>query len=186
MDNKTFDALTRRFGAQRNRRDAVKAFAAGLVGLGLGRDVSAQVSAERANCGQPCRNVNNANCSGNDCCNAGLICSGTGNDAICVRESDSATTCNRNVDCTRNFELCRNGRCRNQVICDRCRVTEDCPTGQACRNGNCGDCNRDRDCRSNEVCRNGRCERGGRDDCRSNSDCPRRRRCRNGRCVRRN
>ncbi len=90
MDTRTFDALTRRFGAQRNRRAALKAFAGGLVGIGLGRDVAAQVSTERANCGQPCRNVSgNPNCNGNDCCNAGLICSGTGNDAICVRESDS-------------------------------------------------------------------------------------------------
>ena len=185
MDNKTFDALTRGFGTQRNRRDALKAFAAGLLGLGVARDAAAQVSAERANCGQPCRNISGENCEGNDCCNAGLRCSGTGNDAICVREPDSASTCSRNVNCTRNFELCRNGRCRNQVVCDRCRVTEDCPAGQACRNGNCGDCNRDRDCRSNEVCRNGRCERG-RNECQSNSDCPRRRRCRNGRCVRRN
>jgi hypothetical protein len=191
MDNRTFDALTRRFGAQRNRRDAVKAFAAGLVGLGLGRDAAAQVSVERANCGQPC-DVNNSDCSGNNCCNAGLRCSGTGSAAICVRESDSATNCNRNIDCSRNFELCRNGRCRNQVTCDRCRVTEDCPSGQACRNGNCGDCNRDRDCRSNERCRNGRCERsgggggGGGNDCNRNSDCPRKKRCRNGRCVNRN
>jgi hypothetical protein len=178
MDTKTFDALTRRFGAQRNRRAALKAFAGGLVGLGLGRDVAAQVSAERASCGQSCDGSNNN-------CNAGLRCSGTGNDSICVRIEDSRTNCNRNIDCNNNYELCRNGRCSNQVACSRCRVVEDCPSGQACRNGNCGECNRDRDCRSNEVCRNGRCERG-RNQCQRNSDCPRGRRCRNGRCKRRN
>ena len=180
MDTKTFDALTRRFGTQRNRRDALKAFAAGFLGLGIARDAAAQVTAERSNCGQPCNGS-----SGN--CNAGLQCSGTSNDSICVRIPDPSPreTCNRNIDCTRNYELCRSGRCTNQVVCDRCRVTEDCPSGQACRNGNCGDCNRDRDCRPNEVCRNGRCERG-RNECQRNSDCPRRRRCRNGRCVRRN
>jgi Cys-rich repeat protein len=183
MDTRTFDALTRRFGAQRNRRAALKAFAGGLVGLGLARDVAAQIATERANCGQPCRNVNNTNCDGNDCCNAGLRCSGTGNDAICVRESDSTNTCNRNIDCTRSFELCRNGRCRNLVVCNRCRVTEDCSSGEVCRNGNCGECTRDQQCPGREVCRNGRCERG-RNDCNRNRDCPRGRRCRNGRCVR--
>jgi hypothetical protein len=185
MDTKTFDALTRQFGKQRTRRDALKAFAGGLVGLGLGREVSAQVSAERANCGQPCRNVSGTSCDGDNCCNAGLRCSGTGNDAICVRIANSDNTCDRNVECTREFELCRNRRCENTNTCSRCRVAEDCRSSQACRNGNCGDCNRDRDCRSNEVCRNGRCERG-RNDCNSNSDCPRRKRCRNGRCVKRN
>ena len=186
MDNKTFDALTRGFGTQRNRRDALKAFAAGLLGLGIARDAAAQVSAERANCGQPC-DVSGSGCSGNSCCNAGLRCSGSGNDAICVRIPDRTprVDCNRNIDCENNYELCRNRRCVNTVVCDRCRVATDCPSGQACRNGNCGECNRDRDCRSNEVCRNGRCERG-RNECQSNSDCPRRRRCRNGRCVRRN
>jgi Cys-rich repeat protein len=180
MDTKTFDALTRRFGKQRNRRDAVKAFAAGLAGLGIGRDAAAQVSAERSNCGQPCEGSSNN-------CNAGLVCSRTsGSGGICVRKPDSRNTCDRNINCSDNFELCRNGRCINQSNCAQCEVTADCPSGEVCRNGRCGECTRDQQCPAREVCRNGRCERGRNNDCRNNSDCPRRRRCRNGRCVRRN
>jgi Cys-rich repeat protein len=177
MDSKTFDALTRRFGAQRNRRDAVKAFAAGLVSLGFARDAAAQVSTERSNCGQPCEGSTNN-------CNAGLICSGSGSDSICVRKPDTRDTCNRNINCHDNFELCRNGRCINQSNCGRCRVYEDCPSGEVCRNGNCGECRRDRQCPARQICRNGRCKRSGGRSCNNNSDCPRRKKCRRGRCVR--
>lgn len=177
MDNKTFDALTRGFGTQRNRRDALKAFAAGLLGLGVARDVAAQVSAERASCGQSCRVDGD--------CNAGLICRESRGDDVCVRRPDGGGSCNRNSDCGNNTDLCRNGRCENTVTCSRCSVSGDCPRGQICRNGSCGECTRDQQCPARERCRNGRCERD-RDECRSNSDCPRRRRCRNGRCVRRN
>jgi hypothetical protein len=172
MDSKTFDALTRGFGAQRSRRDAAKAFIAGLFGLGIARGASAQVGAERATCGQDCNNSSD--------CNAGLRCSG----GICVREADSRTSCNRNINCDRVFEVCRNGRCENQSTCDRCNSTTDCPEGRACRNGRCGDCTRDSQCRNDEVCRNGRCERD-RNRCNSNRDCGRKERCRNGRCKRR-
>jgi Cys-rich repeat protein len=177
MDSKTFDALTRRFWAQRNRRDAVKALAAGLVSLGFARDAAAQVSAERSNCGQPCEGSNNN-------CNAGLICSGSGSDSICVRKPDTRNTCDRNINCSDNFELCRNGRCINQSNCGRCRVTEDCPSGEVCRNGNCGECRRDRQCPARQVCRNGQCKRSGGRSCNRNSDCSRRKKCRRGRCVR--
>ena len=177
MDSTTFDALTRRFGAQRNRRDAVKAFVAGLVSLGFAQGAAAQVSPERSNCGQPCEGNNNN-------CNAGLICSGSGSDSICVRKPDTRNTCDRNINCSDNFELCRNGRCINQSNCGRCRVTEDCPSGEVCRNGNCGECRRDRQCPARQICRNGRCKRGGGRSCDRNSDCPRRKKCRRGRCVR--
>lgn len=182
MDNRTFDALTRRFGAQRNRRDAVKAFTAGLLGLGIGKGAAAQVSVERQNCGQPC--------SGDGDCNAGLLCRESRDDDVCVRRPDGGGSCSRNEQCSNNLDLCRNGRCENQSNCNRCSAAADCPSGDACRNGNCGECNRDRDCRSNERCRNGRCKRGGGggggNDCNRNSDCPRKKRCRNGRCVNRN
>jgi len=178
MDSKTFDALTRGFGAQRSRRAALKNLAAGLMGLGLARSASAQVSVERATCGQ--------SCSTSSDCNAGLRCSRAGErDAICVNVADSRNSCNRNINCDREFELCRNGRCVNQSTCNRCNVTEDCPAGEVCRNGNCGGCDRDGQCRSGEVCRNGRCERD-RNRCDSDRDCPRKKRCRNNRCVRRN
>lgn len=173
MDNKTFDALTRSFGTQRSRRDALKSLVAGLFGLGIARGASAQVGVERATCGQ--------SCSDSADCNAGLRCSGR----ICVRIADSRDSCRRNIDCDRDFEICRNDRCENQSTCDRCGSTTDCPSGQACRNGRCGDCSRDSQCRNDEVCRNGRCERD-RDRCNSDRDCRRRERCRRGRCVRRN
>ena len=183
MDNKTFDALTRRFGTQRNRRDAVKAFAVGLLGLGVARDAGAQVTAERLTCNQRC------NSDGD--CNAGLRCSRhSGSDGRCVRIADSEVSCTSNSQCDRDYERCDNNRrrCVNtlQTACNVCNVNDDCRSGEVCRNNTCGNCTRDRQCPSNQVCRNGRCERGGRNDCRRNSDCPRRRRCRNGRCVRRN
>jgi hypothetical protein len=178
MDSKTFDALTRGFGAQRSRRAALKSLAAGLFGLGIARTASAQVSVERATCGQSCEN--------SDDCNAGLRCSRPDtNDSMCVAERDSRDSCDRNIDCDRNFEVCRNDRCVNQSDCTRCNVDADCNTGRVCRNGNCGDCDRDGQCPSGEICRNGRCERD-RDECNSNNDCRKRERCRNGRCVRRN
>ena len=177
MDSKTFDVLTREFGRQRSRRDALVRLAATLFGLGLARNASAQVSAELATCGQ--------SCTGSEDCNAGLRCSRpSGFSGICVAIADSRVGCNRNINCNRAFEVCRNGRCVNQTGCNRCNVAEDCPTGEACRHGSCGECNRDRDCRGNEVCRKGRCKRR-RNKCNRNRDCPRRKRCRNGRCKRR-
>lgn len=176
MDSKTFDALTRGFGARRNRRDALKSFAAGLIGLGAARGASAQVTVQRSTCGQRC-DVDND-------CNAGLRCSRpSGSDGICVAIADSRDTCSRNIDCSRNFELCRSRRCANQVNCSRCNETADCPTGRVCRNGNCGECTRDQQCPGREVCRNGRCERD-RNECNNDRDCPRNKRCRRGRCVR--
>jgi hypothetical protein len=177
MDSKSFDALTRGFGAQRNRREALKGLAAGLLGLGAARGAAAQVTIERANCGQSCDGSSSN-------CNAGLECTRTsGSGGICVRIADSRATCNRNLDCTRNFELCRSGRCVNQVNCSRCESNENCPTGRVCRNGNCSECTRDGQCNRNEVCRNGRCERD-RAQCHRNRDCPRGKRCRNNRCKR--
>ena len=182
MDNKTFDALTRRFGVQRNRRDAVKAFVGGLVGLGIARDAGAQVTAERALCGQQCDGRD-------DFCNAGMRCSkssGTGsNGGICVRRRDTNTTCSRNTQCSDPSEVCRNEKCVNITTCTRCVDNVDCPAGRVCRNGNCGECTRDAQCPAREICRNGRCERD-RNSCSRDRDCPRRRQCRNGRCVRRN
>jgi Cys-rich repeat protein len=177
MDSKMFDALTRGFGAQRSRRAALKSLAAGLMGLGVAKSASAQVGIERATCGQ--------SCSSSTDCNAGLRCSRPNNrDGICVAIADSRDTCNRNINCERDYELCRNDRCVNQSTCNRCHVTADCPTGEVCRNGNCGGCDRDGQCPSGEVCRNGRCERD-RDSCRSDRDCRKRERCRRNRCVRR-
>jgi Cys-rich repeat protein len=181
MDTRTFDALTRRFGAQRNRRAALKAFAGGLVGLVIGRDTSAQVGVEKQTCNQRC------NSDGD--CNAGLRCSRpSGSNGRCVRIADSEDTCTSNSECDRNFERCDNNRrrCVNDTYpdCSACNIDSDCPSGRVCRNNRCGDCTRDRQCPGREVCRNGRCERG-RNDCNRNRDCPRGRRCRNGRCVRR-
>ena len=179
MDSKRFDALTRGIGAQRNRRDAVKAFAAGFVGLGVVKGVSAQVSIEEATCGQSCV------VSGD--CNAGLECSRpSGDNGICVRIPDTGFDCDENADCDQNYEVCRNGECVNQVVCDRCNIDANCPGDEVCRNGRCGDegCRSDGDCPRRRVCRNGRCIRE--DECNSNRDCPRRRVCRGGRCVRRN
>ncbi|MCC7022104.1 MAG: hypothetical protein IT338_04715 [Thermomicrobiales bacterium] len=172
MDSNRFDALTRNFGLRRSRRDALKAFAGGLVGIGLARGASAQVSTEAATCGQTCTRDSD--------CNAGLRC---GSNRICVAKTSSKTSCNRNINCSNNYEICnKNGRCVNQVKCNRCETASDCANPkQGCRNGRCGECNRDRDCRSNEVCKNGRCKRG-KNRCNRNSDCPRNRKCRNGRC----
>jgi hypothetical protein len=177
MDSKRFDALTRGIGATRNRRDAMTSLVAGLLGLGLAKGTSAQVSAERATCGQ--------SCSSNSDCNAGLRCSTSGGSSICVNIADSRTSCNRNSNCDLNYELCRNGRCVNQSTCSRCNVPADCPAGEGCRRGNCTGCDRDSQCRSGEVCRNARCERAGK-RCNSNRDCRKRERCRNNRCVSRN
>ena len=178
MDTKTFDALARGFAAQRSRRDAVKGLVAGLMGLGVARGAAAQVTAQRATCGQ--------SCSGSEDCNAGLRCSRPNDrNGICVAITDSRSSCSRNIDCDRNHEICRNRRCVNQLNCTRCNVAADCPSGDACRNGNCGGCDRDGQCRSGEICRGGNCERAG-DRCNSNRDCRKRERCRNKRCVRKN
>jgi hypothetical protein len=156
MDRKTFDAVTRGFGAQRSRRAALKSLAAGLFGLGAARTAAAPVGIERATCGQVCRD--------NVDCNAGLRCSRNGGDGICVAILDSRDSCNQNIDCDRDFERCSNGRCVNVLDCSSCRVNADCPSGEACRDGNCDGgngnrCNGNRDCRNNERCRNGRCVR---------------------------
>lgn len=179
MDGKTFDALTRGLGIQRNRRDALKSLAAGLIGLGGARSASAQVSIERSTCGQSC-NTTRADC------NSGLRCSSSsGTNGQCVAIIDSRDSCSGNIGCGRDYEVCRSGRCVNQSTCTRCNVNADCPSGENCRNGNCGGCQQDRDCPSGDVCRNGRCERDV-DECTANSDCRRDERCRRGRCVRRN
>ncbi len=177
MDNNRFDALTRGFGVQRNRRDALKGLAAGLLGIGFARGASAQISAERATCGQPCTSSTD--------CNSGLQCSRPSDrDGICILIADSRTSCNRNSNCDREYELCRDGRCVNQGVCARCNVSADCPTGQICNSGECGGCTRDGQCPNNEICRGGRCERD-RNGCRNDSDCRKQERCRNGQCKRR-
>lgn len=179
MDSNRFDALARGIGAHRSRRDAVKSLVAGLVGLGVARGASAQITAERLTCGQ--------SCSRDADCNSGLRCSAGSNNRICVAILDSETRCNHNRDCDLPYERCNNNRrrCVNVNNCSRCRDNTDCPTGEICRNGNCGECRRDRQCGRNEVCRNGRCKRN-RNACRNNKDCPKNKRCRNGRCKRRN
>jgi hypothetical protein len=178
MDSKTFDTLTRGFGSRRTRRHALKGLAIALVGLGGARSAAAQITAQRATCGQRCELDAD--------CNAGLRCSRPqGSNGICVAELDSRTACNNSSGCSRNFEACRNGRCVNVLSsCTRCNVTGDCPSGEVCRRGNCGECRNDNQCPGRQVCRNGRCRRD-RDECNNNRDCPRNRVCRRGRCVRR-
>ena len=156
MDSKKFDVLTRGFGTQRTRREAVKGFAAGLLGLGVVRGASAQVSVERATCGQSCT------VSGD--CNAGLRCVDTGSSNQCIAIRDSNEPCNENSDCANDYEVCNSSLgCINQSDCNICVVSADC-TGD-------------------EICRNGRC--GAEDECDSDNDCRRRQRCRRGQCVRR-
>ncbi|HEU5432154.1 MAG TPA: hypothetical protein VFU81_10850 [Thermomicrobiales bacterium] len=177
MDGNTFDGLTRALGMRRSRRDALKSIAAGLVGLGAAKGASAQITPALATCGQ--------RCTASTDCNAGLRCSRpSGSAGLCVAIADSRTGCTRNLDCGRDFEVCRNRRCVNQSSCDRCNLDADCPTGKICRNTTCRECTRDRQCPRRRVCRNGRCERN-RDECNRNRDCGRNQRCRNGRCVRR-
>ena len=151
MDSKTFDALTRGFGTQRTRRDAVKGFAAGLMGLGVVRGAAAQVTIQNATCGQ--------RCDVNGDCNSGLECS---DGVLCVRIDDSNQNCNVNGDCGENFEVCRNGSCTNQVVCSACNNNADCPSGESCNNQLCGrvdECNSNSDCRRRQRCRRGRCVR---------------------------
>lgn len=149
MDRHKFDMLARGFGMRRNRRDGLKFLAAGLLGLRQVAGVSAQVTVELAACGDKCLR--------DDDCNAGLRCNGEGK---CVAISDSRKSCRQNVDCDRDFEICRDGRCVNQVDCSRC--------------------DRDRDCGRNEICRNNRCERS---ECNDNNDCRRSEKCRRHRCI---
>lgn len=174
MDSKRFDELARGFASRRTRRDAALSVAAGLLGLVGLESAMAQVTSERATCGQ--------SCSRDGDCNAGLRCS-SGN-GICVRIPDSRTNCSRNSDCSHNYERCNARHCVNESTCSRCAASADCPTGQVCRNGRCGECSRDRQCGRNETCRNGRCERD-RNACDSNRDCRKKERCRRNRCVRR-
>ncbi len=207
MDGKTFDALARGFGSQRSRRGALKGIAAGLLGLGTVRGAAAQdpgfdvqrVGGELARCGE--------NCSRTDQCNAGLRCSR----GRCIARGDSRDNCRTSRDCERDFEICRNRECVNEVNCgpdsctrdsqcrrseicrngrcendtSRCRRDNDCRAGEECRDDRCvqsNRCRRDRDCRRNEVCRNDRCE-GGDDRCQRDRDCRNSEECRDNRCV---
>lgn len=177
MDHETFDRLARGVGAIRNRRGALKGMVAGLFGLGLGREAaSTQAQARLATCGQQCLRTED--------CNAGLRCARPGAQVgRCVAYKSSGASCQSNIDCDRDFEVCRSRRCVNQVTCNRCAQNADCPSGQICRNGQCVDrCRRDSDCPSNQVCRDGRCVADS-NRCNDSGDCRRDERCRNGRCV---
>ena len=178
MDKNAFDALVRGLGAGRSRRTALKGLAAGLFGLGIGREAKAQVGGEALVCRQFCDSDAD--------CNAGLRC-GKASDQ-CFAVPDTRKRCNGNSDCPVRYEICgSNGRCQNTQNCFECKRDGDCANAdQSCRDGRCvvvkPQCNDDDDCRRVERCENRRCVSRG--TCVEDNDCRRNEKCnRNDRCV---
>ena len=129
MDSKTFDALTRGLGSQGTRRHALKGIAAGLFGLGAAKGAAAQdFTAQRNTCRQKCQGTRD--------CNSGFRC-GPGSES-CVALPSSRDRCDRNLECRSKDEVCKSGRCVNQVDCPECFENDDCPGRRGrCRNGRC-------------------------------------------------
>lgn len=149
MDRETFDSLTRGVGKTCTRRSALAGLMAGVLGLGVAKQVAAEVSTEKcAAPGERCfRNT--------DCC-SGLKCKGgnpdTGQSGNCVDKNGSR--CRRDGDCRRD-ERCDNGRCKRD---DECRRDNDCKLGNICKSGRCvSGCRGNSDCPRSEFCDRGRC-----------------------------
>jgi hypothetical protein len=154
VDRGAFDALVRGMGSQRSRRGALKGLAAGLFGLGVGRETSAQIGSEALVCREFCDTDKE--------CNAGYRCGRASGQCFAV--PSTRKRCNFNGDCPSRFEVCLNFRCQNTVDCIECRRNGDCPgTDGRCREGRCRvdtrrRCEEDRDCPRNQRCtRRGRC-----------------------------
>ena len=145
MDGTSFDLLTRKLAARRNRRavaGAVAVAATAAVGLGLPGGASA------ARCIEPNDSKKNCN-SDNDCCgdhvrcNAKGICKCTGDtnrcDGRCRNfETDDHHCGTRNNACAAN-EHCKKGKCEADAclgVGQRCSDTSpDCCEGLACNAG---------------------------------------------------
>jgi len=184
MDDRSFDALTRRLGAGATRRAGLKAALGGLLGLSLAAPLAGGAQAKHhvhkkkrsARCspdkpcpeGQTCdgEGTSNARCMcdggsrpcGTVCCPAGQQCDGAAENPVCRCTADGQAPCNG--ACCAPGESCFAGACRVPPFV--------CPSGTSLVDGACA-CTRalcgEACCAGNESCRDGRCVETGLRDC---------------------
>jgi hypothetical protein len=115
VDDKRFDNLTRRIGAETSRRTMIKTAAGGtlaVLGLGsiarvtLGQDVSAEDQGFKGD-----------DCDKNSDCKKGLVCKDKNDRKRCEYKSNCGgkknQACKNNGDCCKNKNLkCKNRKCK--------------------------------------------------------------------------
>ncbi|MFM8593727.1 MAG: hypothetical protein ACKOCK_04975 [Chloroflexota bacterium] len=172
MEKSLFDRIARGLGSQTDRRSALKAFAATIAAIGLGRELPAEAAPEVQ---ARCLGLN-ANCAGgrSNCCQ-GLKCKTKTGTCEWLRDhgTQEGDWCERKRDCDRHLGLkCdkQKNECIEQCLDPmvRCAQGDNCCGASACNYPNSGNrlvccgvygqvCAASSECCVGYTCRSGYC-----------------------------
>jgi hypothetical protein len=151
VDTQRFDLLTRHLAQSHSRREAIKAFAASVLGLGAVSLVG------RGALAQDCAGIQEACSTNADCCE-GYTCN---ENYICIALAECATEgqgCAADGQCCGDA-ICCAGACRSIECCiDEADPNARCPEGTSCFEGVCDPigsqtaCSSDDECGEGEIC----------------------------------